>query len=441
MNVLLVACYPVCLPSPVYPLGMSAVAAALSQVGHTVRQFDWLAAGLKAEALRAIVSEVKPGLVGVSFRNLDNVNACRPESYLPHLKACVATVREATDAPVVIGGGGVSVLPARVLEASRADYAVAGEGERAAVRLADALARGAPPARGVLPTADVLATGEIPPAAYDGSALAFCLREGGTAAVQTKRGCPFGCAYCAYPLLEGRHIRPRDCAEVLDDLRRLKAAGARRVFFTDAVFNDPEGHYLRLAETLRRNGPVLPWTAFIMPGAMDRETVAELQAAGLEAVELGSDAATDTTLRGLAKPFGWKDVEAAHRCFLEAGVRVSHSFLFGGPGETPDTAEEGIRNIARLTGAASFVFCGVRLLPGTPLERQARAEGTVSAEQDLLAPAFYFSPGIRRAWLDTRLRTAFADVRHVVYPPDAADTGIACLRRNRPPKVDKFPAI
>ena len=430
MNVLLVACNPVCLPSPVYPLGMSVVAAALIRAGHTVRQLDWLASGMKPDALQGIIAETAPGLIGISFRNLDNVNACRPESFLAHLKACVSVIKGVADAPVVIGGSGVSVLPERVLEMAGADYAVVGEGEYAAVRLANALASGIRPARGVLPSAGELAPENIPSAAYDSTALAFCLREGGTVAVQTKRGCPFKCAYCTYPLLEGSRVRPRDCLEVLDDLHRLKAAGARHVFFTDAVFNDPDGHYLRLAEALRRNGPILPWTAFFRPGAVDQAAVEELKAAGLETAELGSDAATDVTLRGLAKPFRWAEIEASHRCFLDAGVRVSHSFLFGGPGETPATAEEGIRNIARLTGASSFIFCGVRLLPGTPLERRAREEGVVSEGQDMLSPVFYYSPEIDRGWLDARLRAAFANASHIVYPPDSADTGIACLRRH-----------
>ncbi len=34
--------------------------------------------------------------------------------------------------------------------------------------------------------------------------------QGGLAIVQSKRGCPFHCIYCTYPLIEGRKVRVRE---------------------------------------------------------------------------------------------------------------------------------------------------------------------------------------------------------------------------------------
>ena len=64
MRILLLACNPVVAPYPVYPLGMSVIAAALTRAGHAVRQFDMLAAGFSIDSLRAAIAACDPGLVG-----------------------------------------------------------------------------------------------------------------------------------------------------------------------------------------------------------------------------------------------------------------------------------------------------------------------------------------------------------------------------------------
>ena len=429
MKILLLSCNPVVAPYPVYPLGMSVVAAALAKAGHAVRQYDMLANAFSLDKLRAAVADVEPGMVGVSFRNLDSVNACHEALYVDQLTALVAAVRESCSAAIVLGGPGFSVLPERVLEATCADYGIVGEGERLAVELADALARGDRPAQRIFQADSTLDAAGMMSAAYDDEILAFYQTSGGVTPLQTKRGCSYRCAYCTYPLLEGRCIRPRDCDAVIDDIVTLQSKGARQIFFTDSIFNDQEGHYRKLVEAMRRRQVCIPWTGFFRPEVIGGDVLEAMKATGLNAVELGSDATSDATLRGMGKAFLFKDIEASHACFVGAGLTVSHYFMMGGPGETKETVEEGIANILRLQGAASFVFLGIRILPGTPLGARALREGVIAEDTDLLQPVFYFSPEIERAWLHERLIDAFKKHRHVVYPPDALDSGLAFLHR------------
>ena len=429
MRILLLACNPVVAPYPVYPLGMSVVAAALARAGHEVRQFDMLAAGFSLDRLREALAGSDPGLVGVSFRNLDNVNACNEAHYLDQLMVLMATIRAATRAPIVVGGPGFSVMPERLLELTGADYGIVGEGERLAVGLAEALARGQPPATRLFRADATLDADGMVPAAYDAAILDFYQKGGGLVPLQTKRGCPCRCAYCTYPLLEGRRVRVRDCETVVDEMLALQAAGARQLFFTDSIFNDHEGRYRDLIAAMRRRGVSLPWTGFFRPEVIAPDLLRDMQATGLHAVELGSDAAADTTLREMGKSFTFRDVEAAHAAFVAAGITVSHYFMMGGPGETEATVEEGIANILRLQGAAAFIFLGIRILPGTPLAERAIRDGVITAETDLLHPVFYFSPALARDWLHARLTAAFKHHRQVVYPPDTYDSGLAFLHR------------
>jgi len=316
-----------------------------------------------------------------------------------------------------------------VLEISGADYGMVGEGERLVVELADTLARGRQPASKILVADSSLGAAEMPPPAYDDAILEFYLKGGGVTPLQTKRGCSYHCAYCTYPVLEGHRLRPRDCEEVVDDIEQLQAKGVRQIFFTDSIFNDAAGHYRKLVGAMHKRRVSIPWTGFFRPEVIEPGMIEQMKETGLNAIELGSDATSDTTLRAMGKAFTFNEIQASHDCFVRSGLTVSHYFMMGGPDESPETVQEGISNILKLQGAASFVFLGIRILPGTSLEERALREGVITEQTDLLQPVYYFSPKLDRDWLHGTLLEGFKHHRHVVYPPDAYDSGLAFLHR------------
>lgn len=320
-------------------------------------------------------------------------------------------------------------MPERILEAVGADYGVVGEGEAAFTAFVADAARGVYPAERCLHGTPLLTGGAIPSAFYDPEILSFYLQSGHVASVQTKRGCTLNCYYCTYPVLEGAAIRSREPAAVADDVQSLAAHhDVKHIFFTDSVFNDEAGRYLDVVRELQRRGLSVPWTAFFKPDRrLDGATIDLMKSTGLRAAELGSDAPSDATLRGIGKPFTFADVDACNNLFLDHGVATAHYFMFGCPGETPETVAEGIANLKSLRKTALFVFMGVRILPGTPLEKIALRDGVIQPGQDLLEPAYYISPAVDRAWLERTLTEGFAGCRHIVFPPDALDGALHFL--------------
>lgn len=430
MRVLLISANVAKTPYPVYPLGMGMVAAALTDAGHEVAQYDFLQHDLSLEALRACVTEETPQIVGISIRNIDNVNLVNEQRYLDTVSKIVDVVREATSAPVVLGGSGFSLMPEEILAKVGGDYGVVGEGEALMVQFVDSVARGALPGERILRGPCALQGSAIPSGAYDPDIMRYYLGSGYTASVQTKRGCTHRCAYCSYPMLEGSAIRCRTAEAVVDDLERLvREFGVKMVFFTDSVFNDDEGHYLDVLHEMKRRELCIPWIAFMKPKAFADDVLSLMQETGLQAVELGADAPTDTTLRGLGKSFRFADVEECNRRLCKHGIAVAHYYMFGGPGETVETVREGIRNIIGLKDAVSFMFMGIRVLPGTPLAKIAERDGITKPGQDLVDPVYYIAPGLERQWLHETLTNAFKDVRRCVFPPDAFEDHIRLLHR------------
>ena len=423
MKVLLISSNMAETPYAVYPLGMSMVAAALRGDGHEVVLFDFLQAGQSVDAVRQALRRERPELIGISIRNIDNVNLLNEKRYIDAVRDIVRAAREESGARIVLGGSGFSVMPEPVLRSVGADYGIVGEGEWLFRQFVRDAAAGRYPAERILRAPPSLRGREIPSAAYDSDILAFYLRNGHMASVQTKRGCDHRCLYCTYPLLEGRSIRERDPAAVADDIQMLfERHQARYIFFTDSVFNDSRGRYRRLVQEMKRRNLNVPWTAFFKPSAeLDPDIVGLMRDTGLKAAEIGADAPSDTTLRGIGKDFSFKDIVRCNSLFLDAGVATAHYFMFGCPGETEDTVREGIANLKTLDRTVMVVFMGIRILPNTGLVKIALREGVIKDGCDFLEPAYYVSPKVDRDWLEATLKEAFAGSRHIIFPPDALD--------------------
>lgn len=416
-------------PYPVYPLGLAVIAAALAAAGHVVEQFDFLTSGESEEELSARIVAFAPDYVCLSLRNLDNCDSLSATGYPAIAKRLVAVVREKSGVPVIIGGPAFSILPEELLDYTGADYGIVGEGERLVCELIRDLEQGKRPPR-LLRSAGLLSGGEIGSPLYSAEMIDFYLERSGMLNLQTKRGCPHGCIYCSYPALEGECYRCREPKEVVDDLERAKAEhGVESFFFTDSVFNDSAGHYLNVVEEILRRDLTLRWCCYLRPEGIDRSELALMKRAGLYAVELGTDAACDTTLAALGKGFTFADALAVNRACVAERLPCAHFVMFGGPDETMATVSEGLANLEKLEQTVVFAFSGIRILPGTPLLARAIKDGLLSADSPLREPVYYQSPDIDGGEMNAMITTAFKNRRDRIFPPAEGQKRLEIMHR------------
>lgn len=430
MKIMLISANVTLSPYPLYPLGLSIIASALKAAGHEVLQADFLYQDKSLEAIGREVREFGPDLVGISVRNIDNVNLLNEQYYIQNVKNIVSTVRESSKAKVVLGGAGFSLIPDLILKETGADYGIIGEGEVLITEFADNAAKGIYPQERLISSRSKLAGSQIIPALYDKRLLEFYLNSGKIASVQTKRGCTHSCIYCTYPVLEGAKIRKREPGAVVDDIEVLRDKfNVKYIFFVDSVFNDDEGAYLDVINEMARRKVNIPWTAFFKPGGLTDELVERMKQTGFGAAEVGTDAACDTTLRRMGKSFTFSDVVNTNDLFVRHGIATSHFFMFGGPGETHETVQEGIKNILGLQKCVSFIFMGIRILPETALARLAIKENLIVPGDGLLKPVYYLSPSVDKKWMEETLTKAFTGLRHCIFPPDAMDNSLQILHK------------
>lgn len=419
-------------PYPVYPLGMAVVAASLVNAGHRVRQYDCLAAGCSDHGLKKALKEFTPDFVGISLRNVDNVDSFSSEKewYLAKIKKLVEVIRQETAVPIIVGGPGFSILPEVIIDYIDADYGVVGEGERALCDLIAGLEAGSFVPRIIKNNNDLLIGSEMASPRWDRDLVNFYIERSGMVNLQTKRGCTYACNYCSYPTLEGRHLRTKEPEKVVEEIKQAQEMfDIDTIFFTDSIFNDKSGHYLALAEEFLKQELSLRWYGFFRPQGIGAKELCLLKRSGLKAMEVGTDAACDTTLAGLNKQFTFADVIEFNRVCVKEKIPTAHYIMFGGPDETLATVDEGLKNIQRLEKCVVFAFCGIRLHPDTEIYTRALREGILSAKDSLLKPVFYFSPNLDLKGMNQRIKMAFRGRRDRIFPPSEGLIRMAAMNR------------
>lgn len=419
-RVLMIASNIFAYPYPVYPLGMSIVSAALSEKGHSVRQFDFLEQNGSEESLRETIKEFSPDYIGISIRNIDDVDSLSEDSgFLDTEKHIIQIIKENTNAPVIAGGSAFSIMPEEILDYIQADYGIIGEGEKQIIDLIDNLEKGNPSGQILRCRLHPLESSELISPLWDRNLVDFYLNKSSILNIQTKRGCPYNCSYCVYPSLEGKRFRFREPEAIIDDLERgVKIFNADTFWFTDSVFNDPGGYYLEVAEKIITSGLKIRWAGYFRPGGIGPGELSILKRSGLYAVEVGSDAGCDETLDRMDKGFSFSDILEFYDACRSAGISSAYFFIFGGPGESDMTLEEGLNNIRKLEEGVIFIYSGIRILPGAGLYEQAVRENILSKDGKLLEPVYYFSRDINVNDMNDRIMQEAKNNRRYIFPPE-----------------------
>jgi radical SAM superfamily enzyme YgiQ (UPF0313 family) len=341
--------------------------------------------------------------------------------------------------PVVLGGPAISILGPRALELFDVDYAVIGEGERAFPALLAALERG----HTLEGIPGVCRRNGKPSVAipverqrcFGQSGLQHWVdwrryeRHGGTWPIQSKRGCPLKCSYCAYPLIEGRRFRLRDPGEVVDEIERVQSDARPRTFeFVDSTFNVPSRHAIGICEELIRRRVRANFTAMgINPRDVPAELFPLMKRAGFNSVMITPEAGCDTMLASLDKGFTMRDVRRCRERVAAAGLRSMWFFMLGAPGETVRTCEETIRFAETSLAGPRFVaifFVGVRVLPGTTLAATLLERGELDPRTDLSQGWFYLSHEVDEAALLARIQRAIAVNPSIVHAAEGSASGV-----------------
>jgi radical SAM superfamily enzyme YgiQ (UPF0313 family) len=285
----------------------------------------------------------------------------------------IADRLRAAGVKVAMGGLHVSVLPEEA--AQHADYVAVGEGEHVWPRIVAAAERCEPRRVFRADEGAPVDVGKLPVPRYD----LLKERPYNRFTVQTSRGCPWRCDFCASTVMLSQRYRKRPVADVIRDviaIRRLRP-NAFIEFADDNTFVDKEWG----KELCRALAPLgVKWfTETDISVADDEELLELIAASGCRQLLIGLESPEASALEGLELHANFKArraasyVEAIER-IQAAGVTVNGCFVLGLDHHRADVFDS-VLEFVECTRLFEVQITYLTAFPGTPLYSRFAAEG------------------------------------------------------------------
>ena len=365
-------------------------------------------------------------VIAISLRNIDDNNLLSDNCFVTHYEAIMKSIRKITDASVVVGGPGFSIFPELLYERLGVDFGIRGEGEESLCELLRALFHGGDwkDIDGLVwraPDGKVTVNGRkkyvsAPCLKMNPDSIPYYFEKSGMLNVQTKRGCPFGCIYCSYPIIDGRKVRNLDSATVVENIKEMNSKfGVDYLFFTDSVFNIDKDYNEELCNRIIESGVKFSWGAYFSPRGLSREELELYKKAGLTHIEWGTDTLADRTLETYNKKITWEEIRRTSQWASDLGIFYAHFMILGGYGETEQTLAQTFERSKELGFTVFFPYIGMRIYPETRLYEIALAEGLISGKEELVEPKYYVSRDID---LNNIKANAKASGQKWIFPED-----------------------
>jgi radical SAM superfamily enzyme YgiQ (UPF0313 family) len=186
------------------------------------------------------------------------------------------------------------------------------------------------------------------------------------ATVVTSRGCPFACSFCDRSVFwrEHRAHSPGYIHEHLRWLRKRFRIG--HINFYDDLFAARRESVLGLCELLVREPLGLHFNCALRPGQADRTLLRALKRAGCLQISLGVESGSPALLARHKSGVRLEEVRDLVADARALDLRVKGLFIFGLPGETPETARQTSDYIQEL-GFDEINLSKFSPFPGSPL--------------------------------------------------------------------------
>jgi radical SAM superfamily enzyme YgiQ (UPF0313 family) len=402
---------------PIAPLALDYLTESLTAHGHEVEILDLCFSEDWRREVNSWFKHDQSDIVGVTIRNTDDCYFASRDWFIPYYVEVISEIRSQSEAPIVIGGAGFSTAPTAILKATNADYGIIGDGEIALSLLALRLEHGEDPFD--IPGLVYRKGNTIrinPPFWPDMASMPCNTRqwldnsryfaEGGQIGIETKRGCPGHCIYCADPLGKGTTCRLRLPSEVAKEIKALVEQGIDYYHLCDSEFNIPLKHAEAVCREIidLRLGDKIRWYTYASPVPFNDELAILMKKAGCQGINFGADSGDDAVLKSLGRDFTSEDLRYTADICHRHGITFMYDLLIGGPGETFESVERTINLMKEIQPHRVGMSIGIRIYNGTPLSQLVQHErlkkqtsalhGQVDGNDEYIMPVYYLSPEV-----------------------------------------------
>jgi len=229
----------------------------------------------------------------------------------------------------------------------------------------------------------------------------------------------------------------------MEELRFLKKKfRVRTVSFFDETFTIDKRRVHRLCEMMRQEELGIKWYCNTRVDLVNPELLRDMYSAGCRGMSFGVESGAQSVLDAVKKEFTVQEARNAIKWAKDAGIKVYCSFIFGLPGETPETIEATIRFVRDVLPTSAQFNIAVPY-PGTELHDRLLREGRITVmdwrqyyqHQAVITLDGFSAKDLERARLRAYRSLYFSprwilqNVRHVFRQPEDLEVAIGYTRK------------
>ncbi|MBL8877802.1 MAG: radical SAM protein [Phycisphaerales bacterium] len=304
---------------------------------------------------------------GVDLAAISSLSAQIEEAY------ALADRLRARGVRVVMGGLHVTAEPDEASE--HADAVAVGEGELTWPRIVADFRAGALASRYAPAIDEHFDLSDAPLPRFD----LLDVRRYNRLTVQTSRGCPHRCDFCAGSILLTPKYTVKPVERVIAEIRAIKRRWRRPfIEFADDNSFAMRGHYKQLLQSLAGEG-VRWFTETDISIADDPELLDLMRDSGCREVLIGLESPNSGGLNGIELRRNWKlgrlpSYKAAIREIQSRGIAVNGCFILGLDGDD-ERVFESVEAFANDVGLFDVQITVLTPFPGTPLYDRLKRDG------------------------------------------------------------------
>src|SRR4051812_9439932 len=199
--------------------------------------------------------------------------------------------------------------------------------------------------------------------------------------VETSRGCPYSCDFCVAPIHQSHKFRERSATALVDQIERSYRELGIEFFYLwgDTVTLNVKSFTAFCDELIARNLPIQWFGNARADNLTDPAFVHRLKRAGCWMLALGIETESDEVRKDMTKRLERQKIQAAFQNMREAGIKSFAFFIFGYPGETPQTMDSTTRYAIELDPDFANFYPAVPY-PGTALYEKCLRESLLPEE-------------------------------------------------------------
>ncbi|MCG3196073.1 MAG: hypothetical protein GHCLOJNM_00544 [bacterium] len=240
--------------------------------------------------------------------------------------------------------------------------------------------------------------------------------------VQTSRGCPFRCDFCASSVLLTPKYRVKPSRKVIEEIRAIKHYWPHPfIEFADDNSFVQRAHYKDLLTFLKEER-VHWFTECDISIAEDPDLLDLMRESGCRQVLIGLESPCPDGVQGIELKSNWKFSKSPHyedaiRVIQDHGITVDGCFILGLDGDGEEVFD-GIYAFVERTGLFEVQLTVLTPFPGTPLYDRLKHEGRIIEDRAWRKCTLFDVNFVPRRMSPERLQQGLVDLARRVYQKD-----------------------